>query len=324
MTRIFCYGIVWYHTVMSNNKQKRKNKNKTFDGASWIVFTDGGCEKPGEHGAYAYVVLNRTTKRTGSYSKAFRKTTNCRMEVMAAVQALKSIDTKEPIVLYSDSEYLVKTMKGLFARKKNGDLWREMDTATEGKDVLFIWIKGHAGYKYNEICDQLCTKAMADGPYEIDTGYEQAISKYNSLSQKYVEIGLDSSEIMRIPVNTPDSMNQKPDISSVWRYSKFYCVHKECAAMLCNFYKYDFHAFKHYAELKTFGKDYWSDIKLRELRKILGEEEVELIESFDFSEDEIANVIRWRLRGMMLNDAIRKVIVDKNVTQKFNNMREEV
>ena len=302
---------------MSTNKQKRKNKNRTLEGASLIVFTDGGCEKQGKRGAYGIVILNRNTKRIDSFSGAYRKTTNSRMEVIAAIKALKLIDTKDPIVLYSDSEYLVNTMKGLYARKKNMDLWRDMDIVMKDKNVLFVWVKGHAGYKYNEVCDKLCTEAMLNGPYETDEGYERAISKAAEMSKKYTDIGSDR-EAMNIPINTPAMSNVKPDISSVWKYCEEYNVHKDCASMLCNFYKYDFHAFKHYAEIKTFGKDYWSGIRLRELQKILGSEESAIIEKYSLTEDEKANTMRWRLRGMTLNDAIRKMLVDRKVASEIN------
>ena len=295
-----------------SNKKKRKNKNKIQEGASIVVYTDGGCEKPGGRGAYGIVINNIKSRRTDVFSGAYRKTTNSRMEVVAAVKALHLIKTDSPIVIYSDSEYLVNTMRGVYAKKKNMDLWREMDDAAAGKNVLFVWVKGHAGYKYNELCDSLCTEAMLNGPYEVDEGYERALNKTEELQRKYDDFGA-ASEVTKVRITTPASSEKKPEIASVWKYCEEYNVHKDCAAMLCNFYKYDYHAFKHYAELKTFGKDYWSGIRLRELRKLIGQEEASTIAIYIEMDEEQANAIRWRLRGMTLSDAIRKIMVDRSV-----------
>ena len=54
---------------------------------------------------------------------------------------------------------------------KNPDLWKRLIAAKEPHDVTFLWVKGHAGHKYNERCDELATVAADKGPRIVDTGF---------------------------------------------------------------------------------------------------------------------------------------------------------
>ena len=89
-------------------------------------------------------------------SAGYKKTTNNRMELMAAIAGLEALNRPCKIELYSDSKYLTD------AFKKNIDLWKRLLKAKEQHQVTFIWVKGHAGHPQNERCDQLATTA-ADG-----------------------------------------------------------------------------------------------------------------------------------------------------------------
>ena len=150
------------------------------------IYTDGACTgNPGKGGFGAVLIYNGVEKEI---SQGFRKTTNNRMELMAAIEAL--ILLKEPckVDLYSDSKYLTDAInKGwLEAWIKNGwrkadkkkvlnvDLWEKIVTLTEKHSVNFIWVKGHAGNKYNEICDALAVNAYTDEAVNIDRNYEIA------------------------------------------------------------------------------------------------------------------------------------------------------
>lgn len=108
------------------------------------------------------------------------------MELRAVIEGLKALKEPCEVTVYSDSKYVVDAMtqgwmlgwkRNGWAKKKkseelkNVDLWKEMDAAVEGHTVHWQWVKGHAGNKYNEICDQLATEA-ADGENKIkDEGF---------------------------------------------------------------------------------------------------------------------------------------------------------
>ncbi len=150
------------------------------------IYTDGACTgNPGKGGYGAVLVYNGTEKEI---SKGFRKTTNNRMELLAAVEALKLLKENCEVELYSDSKYLTDAINQgwLSSWVKNGwrkadkkpvlniDLWKELLELTSKHKVTFIWVKGHAGHKYNEICDTLAVKAYTDAAVNVDENYENA------------------------------------------------------------------------------------------------------------------------------------------------------
>lgn len=116
------------------------------------------------------------------FSKGFRKTTNNRMELLAVIAALESLKTDgHTIHLYTDSKYvsdainknwLSNWQKRAFKNVKNPDLWKRFIPLYERHKPTFHWLKGHAGHRENEICDQLAVKAYKEGVLEIDKGFE--------------------------------------------------------------------------------------------------------------------------------------------------------
>ena len=149
------------------------------------IYTDGACLGNPGPGGYGLVLLYNGHRR--ELSGGYRRTTNNRMEIMAVLVALKAL--KEPchVELYSDSQYVVNAMNKGWARKwrargwkrgenepaKNPDLWAELlDTADQHR-VTFKWIKGHAGHRENERCDQLALEAAKKPHLPIDKGYEK-------------------------------------------------------------------------------------------------------------------------------------------------------
>lgn len=133
------------------------------------IYTDGACRgNPGKGGWGAILVYGDKKKELCGGAP---QTTNNRMELTAAIEALSAL--KEPcrVVLTSDSRYLVDGItKGWAASwKKNGwkksdkskalnpDLWEKLLELTETHEIEWIWVKGHAGHPYNERCDELAT-----------------------------------------------------------------------------------------------------------------------------------------------------------------------
>ena len=148
------------------------------------IYTDGACTgNPGKGGYGAVLIYNGTEKEI---SKGFRETTNNRMELMAAIDALSLLKEPCEVDLYSDSKYLTDAInKGwLESWVKNGwkkadkkkvmnvDLWESIIRLTKKHTVNFIWVKGHAGNKYNEVCDNLAVEAYSIQAVNIDRIYE--------------------------------------------------------------------------------------------------------------------------------------------------------
>ena len=126
--------------------------------------------------------------RRKELSGGYNKTTNNRMEIMAAIAGLEALKEKCRVTLYSDSEYLVKAMSegwverwranGWKRNKKekalNPDLWERLLQLCERHEVEFRWVKGHAGDSENLRCDELAVQAAEQPNLPCDKGYEGA------------------------------------------------------------------------------------------------------------------------------------------------------
>jgi len=148
-----------------------------------VIYTDGGCLGNPGPGGYGAVILDG--KKRTEISQGFLRTTNNRMELMACIMALESLKTPSDVILHSDSSYVVNGITKGWAQKwrarnwmrnkeepaVNPDLWARLLDLTGRHRVRFVWVRGHAGNKENERCDQLAKKAAA-GPRKIeDRGY---------------------------------------------------------------------------------------------------------------------------------------------------------
>ncbi len=130
------------------------------------IFTDGACSgNPGPGGWGAVLRWNGVEKELNGGE---RDTTNNRMEMMAAIQALEALKRASRVDLYTDSVYLRDGItkwihnwkaKGwkTAAKKpvKNVDLWQRLETAMARHEVEWHWVKGHAGHPENERADSL-------------------------------------------------------------------------------------------------------------------------------------------------------------------------
>lgn len=124
------------------------------------VYTDGAYSSSRNQGGWAFVVIKDGIKIHSGFDTIFN-TTNNRMEVVSAIEALKYLK-KENIIsftLYSDSMYVIGTMSLNWKRKKNVDLWMQMDELITGLNISWTHVKGHEGDKYNEMCDMLAVHA---------------------------------------------------------------------------------------------------------------------------------------------------------------------
>jgi ribonuclease HI len=137
-----------------------------------VIHTDGGCHGNPGPGGWAAVLEYGQHKR--ELSGGVPATTNNRMELQAAIEALNALKEPCEIKLYTDSEYVRNGVSGwLFAWKRNGwrtkskkpvkneDLWRALDAAVARHKIEWHWLKGHAGHAGNERCDLLANEAIA-------------------------------------------------------------------------------------------------------------------------------------------------------------------
>lgn len=124
------------------------------------IFTDGSCLGNPGPGGWAYVIRDGENEVEGFGAE--QQTTNNRMELMAAIQALKALPSQpQTVVLHSDSQLLIKTMSHGWKRKKNLDLWAELDQLSAQHQVGWQWIRGHDGHTDNERCDRLAQQAAS-------------------------------------------------------------------------------------------------------------------------------------------------------------------
>lgn len=149
------------------------------------IYTDGAArgnpDGPGGYGTVLQYVDAAGNVHERELSCGYKKTTNNRMELMAAIRGLQALTKPCQVTLYSDSKYLVdafnKNWIDNWQKKgwkksdkkpvKNIDLWKALLNAKAQHDVTFCWVKGHDGHEQNERCDELATSA-ADGDNLID------------------------------------------------------------------------------------------------------------------------------------------------------------
>ncbi len=137
-----------------------------------VIHSDGGCQGNPGPGGWAAVLSYR--RQTFELSGGTPATTNNRMELQAAIQALTVLREPCEVEFFTDSEYLKNGVSSWMANwKRNGwrtkskqpvkneDLWRLLDPLVARHAVTWRWLKGHAGHAGNERCDYLANLEMA-------------------------------------------------------------------------------------------------------------------------------------------------------------------
>lgn len=131
------------------------------------IYTDGACS--GNPGPGGWGTILEYNGRFKELSGGEAETTNNRMELVAVITGLKALKEPCSVLIVTDSQYVVNGITKGWAKSwkaknwiksdrkpaMNPDLWDELLLLTEKHEVSFEWIKGHAGHKYNERCDEL-------------------------------------------------------------------------------------------------------------------------------------------------------------------------
>lgn len=175
------------------------------------IYTDGAAEPNPGPGGYGIVLISG--KHRLELSGGFQRTTNNRMELLGVIVALESLKRPCVVNLYSDSKYVVDSVKrgslqrwaranwqrGKNEPVKNMDLWKRYLSAALPHKVQFHWVKGHAGIEENERCDVLAVAATKGANLSVDVGYLESVktaSKSPTWSNlKLLEDSQDSPEM---------------------------------------------------------------------------------------------------------------------------------
>ena len=145
------------------------------------IYTDGACSgNPGPGGWGSVIVQDNSDVPVRQMSGYQPQTTNNRMELTAVIEALRTLPTTTPpgsVTVVTDSQYVAKAFNdrwiaGWLKRNwctsagkpvENKDLWLQLMDLSKQFRVKYEWTKGHAGNKYNELCDSLARMAIASG-----------------------------------------------------------------------------------------------------------------------------------------------------------------
>jgi ribonuclease HI len=168
---------------------------ETTDGLKHVViYTDGACTGNPGPGGYGVVMLHGESRQ--EMSGGFRLTTNNRMEMLACIVGLRSLNGQCAVSLFTDSQYVCNSMTNGWARRwknhgwkrvdrdnpdappedvPNADLWEQMLELCDKHKVRFNWVRGHSGDQENERCDQLAREAALGFDLAIDTVYEKKL-----------------------------------------------------------------------------------------------------------------------------------------------------
>lgn len=145
------------------------------------IYTDGSSRGNPGRGGYGVVLIWGQARK--ELSCGYRLTTNNRMELLAVIKALESLNKKNiAATIYTDSQYVVNTVEKKWldnwiktdfkGGKKNKDLWMIFHSLRKDFQLKFVWVKGHADNAMNNRCDELATAAADGGNLLVDEGYE--------------------------------------------------------------------------------------------------------------------------------------------------------
>lgn len=135
------------------------------------IYTDGSCKADGRGGWGALIRVSDDHEH--EISGCERRTTNNRMELLAAIKALAFLEEPCQVILFTDSQYMVRGITSWIKHWKNNnwkstsgktiknvDLWIQLDMLQRRHKVSWRWVKGHSGNKYNNRADRLARSAI--------------------------------------------------------------------------------------------------------------------------------------------------------------------
>jgi ribonuclease HI len=140
------------------------------------LYTDGACQgNPGPGGFAAILVFHDDDDREVEIVGGKAQTTNNQMEITSVIKGLEALDKPCEVRIVSDSKYVINTMTQGWKRKANLDLWPTLDALCAKHRVSWSYVKGHAGHKYNERCDQLAVAEAKKFQHKSSNVIQQVI-----------------------------------------------------------------------------------------------------------------------------------------------------
>ena len=140
------------------------------------IYTDGACSGNPGIGGWGVVIINN--KKIIKLNDGMMNTTNNQMELVAAINALEYFKAEQTITIYTDSKYVKDGITSWInkwkingwktANKKpvkNKTLWIKLNNQIEKHNIIWKWVKGHDGNKYNEFADLLARKYIEENSY---------------------------------------------------------------------------------------------------------------------------------------------------------------
>ncbi len=185
--------------------------------AGFNIYTDGACSgNPGPGGWAAVIIQDDRAQEISGYEE---KTTNQRMELRAAVEALRMVPPGSRVRLHSDSAYLVNCFNQGWMKKwqKNGwltskrepvenqDLWRELLELIEANTVEWIKVKGHSSDQLNRCCDDLARRAIEDKTADVLKNAPDDLAEDHKLTRD----GIGTTEDVYQQGNITEKASQK-------------------------------------------------------------------------------------------------------------------
>ena len=191
-------------------------------GTDLFIYSDGGAI--GNPGPGGFGVVVEVDGKSWRMSKGYRRTTNNRMELMGVIAGLEStadLGKGRKTEVVSDSSYVVNGMSKGWAKRwrangwrrnkqgdmaLNPDLWGRLLDAVDNRDVVFRWVKGHAGHPQNEECDAMVREAsrLPKNEQLIDTGYERKGSALTVQTPSFESL-----------VGTDESTKPQPELTHI-------------------------------------------------------------------------------------------------------------
>lgn len=126
-----------------------------------VAWTDGSVYPNPGPGGWGYRIEGMGLEVEGAGGDA-TETTNNRMELTAILMAVRIVNRQLPVIIRTDSQLCMLCGMGLWRRKNNTDLWRELDVECDGRIVVYEWWRGHVGTVGNERADALAGQGRLD------------------------------------------------------------------------------------------------------------------------------------------------------------------
>ena len=270
------------------------------------VYTYCSFNNDNATGCCSYLIIDHDTKTLTKFGKAYADTTHHRLDLMSAINALDKIQEGKKIIIYSNSNYIMKVRDGEWNTDTNQMFWRKLENLIEKRTVTFAWNKY---FKTDIFHSQLMT--VCDDVMNNDTEKELVQDLLFCPKQKNAAHD-EEQHIMnlRIIMNYKGEYRERPSNIKIKDYADVYEIFPKCASSIDEFRKNKYHSLEDYKKLSTHGID-GVDAKNKEyFLNFYSKDVFDAVEQNIDDEDVQLEAIKWHFRGLSMEDAIRKALID--------------